>query len=90
MTQKISFSKKWDYLVSSVFDEVVIPDVLLMIQLGFTPHSWKVWKAKFIERSKYGTLKRVKQDTQKEVLFKIKYNKQNKMWTFEETSPTEF
>ena len=89
MTQKISFSKKWDYLVSVVFENVCVPDVLLMIELRFTPHTWKVWKAKFLERSKYGTLKRIHYTTKKEVIFKIIYHKKHKMWSFEETSPTE-
>lgn len=31
------FFKKWDYLVSAVFDNVAVPDVLLMVELGFTP-----------------------------------------------------
>ena len=89
MTQKISFSKKWDYLVSLVFEDVCVPDVLLMMELRFTPHTWKVWKAKFIERSKYGTLKRIHSRTNKEVIFKIKYDKKHKMWSYEKTSPTE-
>ena len=89
MTQKISFSKKWDYLVSVVFDNTFVPDVLLMIELRFTPHSWKVWKSKFIERSKYGTQKRIRYTTKKEVIFKIIYDKKHKMWSYEETSPTE-
>ena len=89
MTQKISFSKKWDYLVYVVFENVCVPDVLLMMELRFTPHTWKVWKAKFIERSKYGTLKRIHSRTNKEVIFKIKYDKKHKIWSYEETSPTE-
>ena len=89
MTQRISFSEKWDYLVYLVFDNRVVPDVLLMMELRFTPHTWKVWKAKFIERSKYGTLKRIHSRTNKEVIFKIIYDKKNKMWSYEETSPTE-
>jgi len=88
MTQKISFSKKWDYLVYVVFENVCVPDVLLMMELRFTPHTWKVWKAKFIERSKYGTLKRIHSTTKKEVIFKIIYHKKNKMWSYEKTSPT--
>ena len=89
MTQRISFSKKWDYLVSLVFEDVCVPDVLLMMELRFTPHTWKVWKAKFIERSKYGTLKRIHYTTKKEVIFKIIYDKKHKMWSYEKTSPTE-
>ena len=89
MTQRISFSNKWNYLVSTVFDHVLVPDVLLMEELRFTPHTWKVWKAKFIERSKYGTLKRIHYTTKKEVIFKIIYDKKGKMWSYEETSSTE-
>ena len=89
MTQKISFSKKWDYLISFVFDNVIVPDVLLMDELHFTPHTWKVWKSKFIERSKYGTQKRIQYTTKKEVIFKITYDKKNKMWGYEKTSSIE-
>ena len=89
MTQRISFSNKWNYLVSTVFDHVLVPDVLLMEELSFTPHTWKVWKAKFIERSKYGTQKKIHYTTKKEVIFKITYDKKGKMWSYEETSSTE-
>ena len=89
MTQRIPFSNKWNYLVSTVFDHVLVPDVLLMEELRFTPHTWKVWKAKFIERSKYGTQKKIHYTTKKEVIFKITYDKKGKMWSYEETSSTE-
>ena len=89
MTQRISFSNKWNYLVSTVFDHVLVPDVLLMEELRFTPHTWKVWKAKFIERSKYGTQKKIHYTTKKEVILKITYDKKGKMWSYEETSSTE-
>jgi len=89
MTEKISFTKKWNYLVQVVFDNRYVPDVLLMEKLGFSPHSWKVWKSKFIERSRYGTQTKTQYDTKKEVTFKIKYDKKHRMWSYEETSPLE-
>ena len=72
-----------------MFEDVCVPDVLLMMELRFTPHTWKVWKAKFIERSKYGTQKKIHYTTKKEVIFKITYDKKGKMWSYEETSSTE-
>ena len=89
MTQKISFLKKWEYLVDVVFENVVVPDVLLMMELRFTPHTWKVWKAKFIERSQYGTITKIHPTTKKEVKFKITYSKKGKMWSYEKTSDEE-
>ena len=89
MTEKKSFSKNWDYLVSVVFDNGPVPDVLLMLELKFTPPSWKIWKSKFLERSKYGTYTKKRYPSNKEVTFSIIYDKKSKMWDFEETSSTE-
>jgi len=89
MTEKISFTKKWNYLVQVIFDNHYVPDVLLMEELRFSPHSWKVWKSKFIERSCYGTQTKTQYDTKKEVTFKIIYDKKQKMWKYEETSQLE-
>ena len=84
MTRKLDFQRKWDYLAQTVFNEKYIPDVLLMAHLGFSPQSWRTWKSKFIERSKYGSQTKTQYSTNKEVTFKIVYDKKSKIWSWEE------
>jgi len=89
MSRKIDFTSKWNYLTKIIFENYRVPDVLLMEELGFTPHTWKVWKSKFIERSQYGICTRKNYETKKEINFQIVYDKKGKMWSYEETSPLE-
>ncbi|AJW71230.1 hypothetical protein [Nitrosopumilus adriaticus] len=86
MSSKINFTSKWNYLVKIIFENHNVPDVLLMEELRFTPHTWKVWKSKFIERSRYSICKRKNYETKKEISFQVVYDKKQKMWKFEETS----
>lgn len=89
MSKKISFNSKWNYLIQLIFDNSIVPDVLLMDELGFTPHTWKVWKSKFIERSQYGTCSKKNYNTNEIVDFKIIYDKKQKLWKYEKTSTVE-
>ena len=78
MTKKLDFQEKWDKLVEILLDswQYRVLDVELMSNLDFTPTSWKVWKPKFIEKSKIMEISL----NQKEYDCLIEYNRKKKIW----------
>lgn len=57
MRQKRDFRFHWDRLCDIVRREGEIGDAFLMMELGFTPPVWKLWKSKFREISETTVVK---------------------------------
>ena len=51
-------------------------DVILMIELGFNPETWRHWRSKFIELFEEMTY----QKPDSEIKEKIKFDKKQKLW----------
>jgi len=80
MTRKKEFTPKYEELVRRVFLFKTHPDVTLMINMGFSPTSWKVWRPMLIERTKIGKECMFSEEDQKDVYFNVKYIKKEKKW----------
>ena len=90
MTIKTDFPFKWKRLIHYLEESGVnsLPDVLLMENMKYSPTSWKVWKPKFIEKSKYSYFTMVRDDvTQYEM---VEYDKKRKIWFLKNYSEEEF
>lgn len=83
MTEKISFGKKWGQILVSVERQKQIADVDLMLILGFTPPSWKIWKPKLIEYSMLDHIITSKFSEEDKTPYKIVYDKSTKSWLWE-------
>jgi hypothetical protein len=83
MTRKKHFGYIWDRLMDIVKEHDVIYDADLMIKLDFSPPSWKVWKAKFKEKSDYTRITFTRPDGTK-TDHKITYHKKTKSWHWED------
>jgi len=81
MTQKKHFSYIWDRLAHIVKDQNKIGDANLMMELDFSPPSWKVWKSKFIEKSNC-TVFTIKTQDETMTNHRIIYHKKAKIWTW--------
>lgn len=82
MTKKLNFQQKWEKLVEIILDSWSgkLLDVELMSSLDFSPTSWKVWKPKFIEKSRIMEIPLTRNgETKREGL--IEYDKKKKLWT---------
>ncbi len=91
MTRKINFKKKVLQLADIIqySEEHTITDTSLMMQLEFTPPSWKVWKPKFVEICQTAIFdwEEVSKQSKDKVIKKIatvEYNKKRKMWVWNE------
>jgi len=86
MTKKISFRAKYAQLMKMIFLSKKCPDVTVMIDLGFSPSMWKVWRPKLIEYIEIqdGGFCMFSEEEEKDVYFKIKYIKKEKMWIRED------
>ena len=91
MTRKIDFKKKFLQLADIIrySEEHTITDASLMMELEFTPPSWKVWKPKFVEicQTNFFNWKEVSKQSKDKVIKKIaqvEYNKKKKIWVWNE------
>jgi len=89
MTRKINFKKKCLQLADIIrySEEHTITDASLMMELEFTPPSWKVWKPKFVEicQTTFFNWKEVSKESEDNVIKKIaqvEYNKKRKLWVW--------
>ena len=57
-----------------------ISDVMLMIELGFNPETWRHWRAKFIELFEEITYQKIDSDDRERIV----YDKKQKLWTIQD------
>jgi len=88
MTRKLDFEEKWDRLVRIILDSwhLKLLDVEIMSSLDFSPMSWKVWKPKFVEKSRIMEVSRKNNDGKIIDEGLIEYNKKKKLWRFKKFS----
>ena len=77
MTEKIKFSEIAGKAIEYVGEEGSMHDVILMLRLGFSPPSWKIWKSKLAEMFSINTFSKLDSKT---VRIKIEYSKKEKLW----------
>ena len=82
LTRKLDFQRRWELLVEILKKEIIILDVDLMIKLRFSPPSWKVWKAKFLEYAKTRKIYYNNFNTDKRKYYEILYDKKLKDWSW--------
>jgi len=89
MTRKINFKKKFLQLADIIrySEEHNIPDASLMMELEFTPPSWKVWKPKFVDicQTNFFNWEEYSTKSKDKVIKKlgrVEYNKKKKIWAW--------
>jgi len=82
MVERKSFVRLFDSLCNNLLKakEKKMSDAEVMINLGFSPPSWKVWKQQFIN---YGEAKPVTNEDNESNQYYVKYQKQEKKWYLE-------
>jgi hypothetical protein len=88
MTKKLDFEQKWNKLVEKVLDSwhSKLLDVEIMTSLDFSPSSWKVWKPKFVEKSRIMEVSVKNNDGEAINEGLIEYDKKKKLWKFKKYS----
>lgn len=66
--------------IEIIKEEKSIPDVMLMIRLGFNPEGWRRWRTKLIELFKLRTFP----DNSKNTSYCIEYVTKQKLWQIKE------
>jgi len=77
LTKKKFFSEIAKKAKEYVEEEGSMHDVILMLRLGFSPPSWKIWKSKLAEMFSINTFSKLDSKT---VRIKIEYSKKEKLW----------
>jgi len=80
LTEKIKFSEIAGKAIEYVGEEGSMHDVILMLRLGFSPPSWKIWKSKLAEMFSIKTFSKLGDDSGT-VRIKMEYNKKEKLWS---------
>jgi len=82
MVERKSFVRLFESLCNNLLeaDGKKMSDAEVMVNLGFSPPSWKVWKQQFII---YGEAKPVPNEDNESYQYYVKYQKQEKNWFLE-------
>ena len=90
MTIKTNFPFKWIRLLHYLEESStgLLPDVLLMENMKYSPTSWKVWKPKFIEKSRHSYFTKMRDDVTSYHM--VEYAKKRKIWLIKNYSEEEF
>lgn len=84
MTDKRQFADIAIEAFQFIEREKTVLDVDLMIRLGFTPPTWKVWKPKIIQKLMNFTLGKTEAEKGDYTRVRINYSKKEDTWKSEE------
>jgi len=84
MKQKLTFPDIVINAFQYIESEKTVLDVDLMIRLGFTPPTWKVWKPKLIQKLTNFTSSKTEAEKGDYTRVRINYFKKEDTWKSEE------
>ena len=84
MSERKSFAEIANKTFELIERKKILLDVDLMMALGFTPPTWKVWKPKLIQKLTNYTREKMDAEIDDHTQIRINYFKKEDVWESEE------